>query len=153
MSALSDREAAASPLLSIHERLDELTLAVDAVVTAIDPESDDEAIAEAAEALVTIRTSAAKIRGQVVAGDSGRVAVGATRSCEESSRSYQHRPTSPARARGGRRSEDHDGRRPRAGRYRDRIRPRDIEMTETTDVDTTSFHSAAVDLVERHGAR
>lgn len=24
-------------------------------------------------------------------------------------------------------------------------------MTETTDVDTTSFHSAAVDLVERHG--
>ena len=71
MSALSDREAAAQPLLAIHERLDELTLAIDAVVTALDPEADEETHLKAAETLVKLRAAAAKIRGHVVAGSPG----------------------------------------------------------------------------------
>jgi hypothetical protein len=67
-----NREAAASPLLAIHERLDELTLAVDALTTTVlDPDADEQADYEAAEALVKIRAAAAKIRGHVVAGSPG----------------------------------------------------------------------------------
>ena len=72
MSALrEDREAAASPLLAIHERLDQLVLGIAAIVTAIDPEADEAAILEAAETLTKIRTAAAKIKGHDAAGSPG----------------------------------------------------------------------------------
>ena len=71
MSALSDREAAATPLLAIHERLDELTLAIDAVVTLLDPGAGDEAVAEAIERATALHAAAARIRGQAASGDPG----------------------------------------------------------------------------------
>lgn len=72
MSALREnREAAASPLLAIHERLDELTLAIAALTAVLDPDADDDTLLEAAETLVKVRAAAARIRGHVVAGSPG----------------------------------------------------------------------------------